>query len=73
MYRLATTPYAIIVIINIVITLETRHHCFLCLSFLRAFSLCSMILEPSDQRSLFGSTLTSGVPSARQNANAASM
>lgn len=69
MYLLATTPYATIVTINMVIRLETRSHLNLRFCFFSAASFCSIILEPSVQRSLFESTPTRGAPSARQNAN----
>jgi hypothetical protein len=69
MYLLATTPYATIVTINIVITLETRHHFSLRFCLFSAAAFCWISLDPSDQRSLFASKLTKGVPSARQNAN----
>lgn|GEM_PF-5264554 len=69
MYLLATTPYTTIVIINMVITLETRSHLSLRFCFFSAASFCSIRLDPSDPLSLFASTLTKGVPSARQNAN----
>jgi hypothetical protein len=69
MYLLATTPYTAIVTINIVIALETRNHFSLRFCFFSAFSFCSMTLAPSLQLSLSAFTLTSGVPSARQNAN----
>ena len=68
-YLLAMTPHTAIVTINMVITLETRNHLSFRFCFFRAFSFCSIILLPSVQRSLFASTPTKGVPSARQNAN----
>ena len=71
--KLLTITMSMITIDNSIIKLSrTRRHCSLRLRFLSTYSFSSMILVPSRQLSLRGSTLTSGVPSATQNANKAS-
>jgi hypothetical protein len=58
-----------IVAINIVLITTTRRHFNLRCCFLSTFFFSSMTRVPSLQFSLLGSTLTSGVPSTRQNAD----
>ena len=67
MYLLADIPYTAVVNSNIVITVVMRRHLSLRLCLLRARSFCSIMRVPLVQLSLSASTLTSGVPSARQN------
>ncbi|HYY57124.1 MAG TPA: hypothetical protein VE842_07295 [Pyrinomonadaceae bacterium] len=73
MKPLMATTHTTMTTINVVIALSIkRRHFSLRFRFLSAFSFPSMTRAPSLQLSLFGATLTSGVPSARQNASRSS-
>jgi hypothetical protein len=53
----------------VIVTNTARRHLNLRRCFRSRFALSSSKRLPSVQRLLFGATLTSGVPSARQNAS----